>query len=187
MRARQTARESLSRRHERGGAAWAEHSRSGGSSDARPTVAARAKRAELIDDLYGLEVSPATLLAWIEEAGQMLRPAVESITQALIEAPVVHADESGLRVASCLHWLHTAASETHTWYGVHTKRGMEAIEAHGILPKRIATLVHDCWKPYWKLECVHALCNAHLLRELVFLHESTGQTWPQCMIDILIS
>lgn len=146
-----------------------------------------ARSAQLIDDLYGLAVSPATLLAWIEEAGQMLRPAVESIAQALIEAPVVHADESGLRVASCLHWLHTAASETHTWYGVHAKRGMEAIEAHGILPKRIATLVHDCWKPYWKLECVHALCNAHLLRELVFLHESTGQTWPQRMIDILIS
>jgi len=146
-----------------------------------------ARSAQLIGDLYGLEVSPATLLAWIEEASQVLQPAVESIAQALIKAPVVHADESGLRVASCLHWLHTAACEMHTWYGVHARRGMEAIEAHGMLPRRMATLVHDCWKPYWKLECVHALCNAHLLRELVFLHERTGQTWPQRMIDMLIS
>jgi len=42
-----------------------------------------------------------------------------------------------------------------------------AIEAHGILRSRIAVLVHDCWAPYWDLECVHALCNAHLLRELL--------------------
>ena len=146
-----------------------------------------ARSAQLIADLYGLEVSPATLLAWIDEAGQVLQPAVEHIAQALIAAPVVHADESGLRVASRLHCLHTAASETHTWYGVHPKRGMEAIAAHGILPKRLATLVHDCWAPYWQLECAHALCNAHLLRELVFLHESTGQTWPQRMIDVLIA
>lgn len=146
-----------------------------------------ARSAQLIDDLYGLEVSPATLLAWIDEAGHVLQPAVENIAQALINAPVVHADESGLRVASSLHWLHTAASETHTWYGVHAKRGMEAIEAHGILPKRVAVLVHDCWMPYWKLGCEHALCNAHLLRELVFLHESTGQAWPQRMIDVLIA
>jgi transposase len=146
-----------------------------------------ARSAQLIDDLYGLEVSPATLLAWIDQACQVLQPSVERIAQALIEAPVVHADESGLRVASCLHWLHAAASETHTWYGVHAKRGMEAIEAHGILPKQVAILVHDCWKPYWKLECEYALCNAHLLRELVFLHESTGQTWPQRMIDVLIA
>ncbi|SCZ84389.1 hypothetical protein NSMM_150127 [Nitrosomonas mobilis] len=58
---------------------------------------------------------------------------------------------------------------------------------HGILPRRMATLVHDCWKPYWKLECVYALCNAHLLHKLVFLHERTGQTWPQRMLDMLIS
>ena len=58
------------------------------------------------------------------------------------------------------------ATHTHTWYGVHARRGMEAIEAQGILPKRIAVLVHDCWKPYWQLDCVHALCNAHLLRRL---------------------
>ncbi len=51
-----------------------------------------------------------------------------------IHALVVHADESGLRVASCLHWLHTAASETHTWYGEHARRGMEAIECMEFYP-----------------------------------------------------
>ena len=56
---------------------------------------------------------------------------------------------------------------------------------HGILPKRIGTLVHDCWGPYWQLDCEHALCNAHLLRELTFLHETTGQRWPKHMMGLL--
>ena len=57
---------------------------------------------------------------------------------------MAHADESGMRVASRLHWLHTVASETLTWYGVHAKRGMLATAEPGLLPKRMATLVHDC-------------------------------------------
>ena len=123
-----------------------------------------APSAQLITQLFALNLSQGSVLAWINEASQRLRPAVEHIAQSLISIPVAHADESGLRVAARLHWLHTVASETLTWYGVHAKCGMDAIEAHGILRKRIATLVHDCWAPYWDLHCVHCLCNAHLLR-----------------------
>lgn len=145
------------------------------------------RAAQLIDDLHGLAVSPATLLGWVDEASDLLQPTVDQIAQGLIQAPVAHADESGLRVAGKLHWLHTVVTDTQTWYGVHPKRGMEAIDAHGILPKRIAVLVHDCWAPYWQLDCVHALCNAHLLRELTFLHETTGQAWNQRMMDLLVA
>ncbi len=145
-----------------------------------------ARSAQLITQLYALSVSPGTVFAWIGEASARLAPGVARIAQALIEVPVAHADESGLRVASRLHWLHTVASDICTWYGVHDKRGMLAIEEHGILPKRIAVLVHDCWKPYWQLDGEHALCNAHLLRELTFLRETTGQRWPKRMIDLLI-
>ena len=144
-----------------------------------------ARSAQLISQLFGLNLSPAIVLAWIDEASHRLRSAVEDIGQALITVPVAHADESGLRVAARLHWLHTVASDTLTWYGVHAKRGMAAIEEHGILRKRIAILVHDCWMPYWDLHCVHALCNAHLLRELTFVHETTGQRWAQRMIGLL--
>jgi len=123
--------------------------------------------------VYGLTVSPATVRAWMDQASVLLLPNVARIAQALVDVPVAHADESGLRLASRLHWLHTVASDTFAWYGVHAKRGMPAIAAHGILPKRVAMLVHDCWKPYWQLDCEHALCNAHLLRELTFLHETS--------------
>lgn len=144
-----------------------------------------ARSAQLITQLFGLKVSPATVLAWIAQASGLLSAQIARIAQGLIDTPVAHADESGLRVAAKLHWLHTIASEALTWYGVHAKRGMQAIAEFGFLPQRVATLVHDCWLPYWKLGCEHALCNAHLLRELTFLHETTRQRWPKRMIRLL--
>ncbi|WP_089159943.1 IS66 family transposase [Caballeronia sordidicola] len=146
-----------------------------------------ARAAQLIEDLHGIAVSPGTLVSWVGEARSALDGTAILIADHLIKAPLLHADESGLRVASKLHWLHVAASETHTWYGVHARRGMEAMQAHGILPKRLGVLVHDCWAPYWQLDCIHALCNAHLLRELVYVQEATGQVWPQRMKDFLLN
>ncbi|WP_229458913.1 IS66 family transposase, partial [Massilia glaciei] len=147
-----------------------------------------ARAAELIHDIYGLSISPGTLVAWVGEGRAALQGTANQIADNLHISALVNADESGLRVAGKLYWLHIAANETLTWYGVHAKRGMEAIEAHGILPKRIGVLVQDCWKPYWQLdESIHALCNAHLLRELVYVKEITGQAWPDAMTDLLLN
>lgn len=146
-----------------------------------------ARACELIGDLYGISISPGTLVTWVGQARTVLDDTASLIATHLHISEVLHADESGLRVASKLHWLHIAASATHTSYSVHAKRGIEGIEAHGILPKRLGVLIHDCWAPYWKIESVHALCNAHLLRELVYAKEVSKQAWPQRMSDFLIT
>jgi len=145
-----------------------------------------ARSAQLISELYGLSVSSGTVHAWGDQAARLLLPEVARIAQSLICLPVVHADESGLRVAGCLHWLHTVASDQLTWYGAHAQRGLPAFKDHGILLNLIGTAVHDCWGPYWRLLCAHGLCNAHLLRELTFQRETTRQRWPKRMIDLLI-
>ncbi len=145
-----------------------------------------ARSAQLIAELYGLSISSGTVHAWGDQASQLLLAEVTGIAQSLVALPVVCADESGLRVASHLHWLHTVASAKLTWYGVHAKRGMPAIKDHGILPNLLGTAVHDCWGPYWRLLCEHGLCNAHLLRELTFQRETTRQRWPNRMIELLI-
>jgi transposase len=145
-----------------------------------------ARSAQLISELYGLSVSSGTVHAWGDQAARLLLPEVACIAQSLIGLPVVCADESGLRVASRLHWLHTVASDQLTWYGVHAQRGLPAFKDHGILLNLMGTAVHDCWGPYWRLLCAHGLCNAHLLRELTFQRETTRQRWPKRMIDLLI-
>ena len=91
--------------------------------------------------------------------------------------PVVHLDESGLRVAGRLHWLHVACTAHLTFYGVHANRGTQAMDALGVLPHCHAWLVHDHWKPYYKYDALHALCNQHLLRELKFLAEEHHAAW----------
>lgn len=134
-----------------------------------------ARAAGLISELSGLPVSPATLLAWFGKASTALQGSAERIAQHLYHVPGLCADESGLRVAGKLHWIHLAATANLTWYGLHEKRGVDAMLAHGILPNRIGVLVHDCWAPYWKLDDgLHALCNAHLLRELTYVQQLTG-------------
>jgi transposase len=60
------------------------------------------------------------------------------------------------------------------------------MEAGGILPGFEGVAVHDCWKTYWAYECVHALCNAHLLRELTGVIERTGQEWAEGMIGLIL-
>lgn len=147
-----------------------------------------ARAAELIKDLYQLTISPATLLAWTGEASAKLQSSADLIAELLHHGDTINADESGLRVAGKLHWLHIAANEKLTWYGMHAKRGLEAMDEHGILPNYLGVLVHDCWAPYWKLDQVkHALCNAHLLRELLYAKEITGQKWPEKMSQFLLN
>jgi transposase len=146
-----------------------------------------ARTCELLHSLYGLNISPATICAWIEEAAQRVTPSVEAVKQSVQASAVVGADESGLRVDSKLQWLHTAVTDKLTWYGVHAKRGMEAFQELDVLPHCTGILVHDCFAPYWNLaDTKHSLCGAHLLRELAYEQQITGQSWAQELATTLV-
>ena len=142
------------------------------------------RTSELMDDFFGLPMAEATLLAASQEAGVRLTPTVSTIGQALQVADVAHADETGLRVAGSLHWMHVLATTLLTWVACHAKRGKQAFDALGILPGFLGTLIHDGWKSYRDLFCKHGLCNAHHLRELTYLFEDLGQVWAGRMIDL---
>jgi transposase len=146
-----------------------------------------ARCCELLRDLYGLDISPATICAWIEDAAQRVMPSVEAMKQSVQAAAVVGADESGLRVDSKLQWLHTEVTDKLTWYGVHAKRGMAAILELDVLPHCAGRLIHDCFAPYWNLDHKeHSLCGAHLLRELAYEQQVSGQSWAQELSTTLV-
>jgi transposase len=137
-------------------------------------------------DLFGQHVSEDTILNAIKNVGKQLFPFSLAIKEQLQLEPVVNGDESGVRVKSKLYWLHVLSTAALTWYGVHQKRGREALDYFAILPEFKNRLVHDCWQTYFDLHCLHALCNAHILRELVFIHEEYKQVWAKSLFDLLI-
>ena len=85
-----------------------------------------------------------------------------------------------------LHWLHTVSTRLLTWFFPHKRKGRVAKDAAGVLPKFTGIAVHDFWEAYLSYNCSHAFCNAHLLRELIFLWEELDQNWAQEMITLLL-
>lgn len=149
-----------------------------------------ARTAALMQDLYGAHLSQASIQSFAQEAALALRPTVAAIGQAVQGAGVVHADETGIRVKGKLHWLHCAVTNTLTWLAPHAKRGTLAFEALGLLAGIKGVLVHDGLVSYKGLECTHSLCNAHHIRELVYVHEQENEKiwdpWAQEMIELLL-
>ena len=145
-----------------------------------------ARTVELLTDFYGQSPSEATLLATNQQVVTQIQPTLTSIKEQLIATDVAHFDESGLRVAGKLHWLHVASTPELTFYQVDAKRGQEGMRAAAILPHFQGTAVHDHWASYLAFDhCQHAFCNAHHLRELQFMVEQYQQRWAADMAQLL--
>lgn len=143
---------------------------------------------EIMRDLFACNTfSEGTLANFSAACAQQLELADRSVRDLAAKAPVVGFDETGLRALGRLYWLHTVSTPTLTWYFAHERRGREAMDSADILPNFKGCAVHDFWSPYLKYDCDHAFCNAHLLRELVFLWEVQGQEWAKNMIDHLLA
>jgi hypothetical protein len=126
------------------------------------------------------------LVEWVQQAATALEPVEASIKAALSQAPVLHSDETGVRQAGRLAWIHVASTKQLTHYAVHPKRGAAATQDIGILPSFGGVSIHDGWKPYRShTECQHALCTIHHLRELTFLEEQYQQTWAKNLKELL--
>ncbi len=143
---------------------------------------------QMLADLFGLHLSPGTLQNMVAKAAKRLEPVVEGIKEALIISEVVHFDESGFYIGGKRHWLHSASTDTLTYYFPHSRRGRQATEAMGILPNFEGTAVHDNWPTYWHYrQSQHSLCNSHHLRELTAVVENDNQMWAERLKWLLLS
>jgi transposase len=138
-------------------------------------------------DLLGAPVSEGFATAALERAASGLADFEAVAKAALAAAPVAHFDESGARIAASLHWVHVACTDSVTWYSAHAKRGRAAMEAIGLLPAFTGVAVHDAWASYDAYGSGHALCAAHLLRDLdgVYQADPQVQMWAKAARDAL--
>jgi len=150
----------------------------------------RDRACRALSELFGCAPAPGALAAAARKASGLLAPAVAAIAARIRAAGVAHFDETGFRVAGRLAWVHSASAGDFALFTVHAKRGKEGMDAAGVLPAFAGIAVHDAWAPYDCYDAVagHALCGAHVLRELVAVTETGTDldvTWARQAIDAL--
>lgn len=134
---------------------------------------------ELMADLFGVKLAAATLARMSVTGAVRFQGFVDVVWSWIKTAAVKHLDETGFRIGGRTQWLHIATTRWLTFYRTALKRGSRW---EGLL----GVVVHDHWKPYYTLTGVlHALCNAHHLRELKALVEIDKEPWAQRMQRLL--
>jgi transposase len=148
-----------------------------------------ARTSEALSDLFGCPVSPAT----VERAGRFssgkLVGSEQRLKAAIRDSAVLGADETGLRVAGGNGWIHVTRTDGLTHFAYDTRRGRDAMNKVGILPQFKGTLVRDGYHSYASFgQCRHSLCNAHVLRDLVFVEEidPAQAVWTKPLASLLI-
>jgi transposase len=135
--------------------------------------------AALMADLFGVHLVAATIARISQDCAQRFQCFADAVRDRVAAAPVKHMDETGFRIGGKTQWLHIASTIWLTFYRVSPKRGSLLAHVTGIV-------VHDHWKPYYTLKGVlHALCNAHHLRELKALVEIEKEDWARKMQHLL--
>jgi transposase len=137
-------------------------------------------------DQMHLPVSAGSIFNFNQDAYNRLETFEEWVRNKLIRSSLIHADETGINIGSKRLWLHSASNLKYTLYYPHEKRGQIAMDEMGVLPAFQGILCHDHWKPYFSYAPLHALCNAHHLRELERALEKDGQQWAKRMQDLLL-
>jgi transposase len=134
----------------------------------------------------GIEVSVGSLAQMVAEAGGALGVFSDVVRDLLQAAPTVHFDETGARVSGRLHWVHVASSALYTLIDCHRRRGTLAMDDMGVLEAMQGIAFHDGWRSYRTYDVVHALCNAHHIRELSGVGVGWTQGWVGEMINLLV-
>jgi transposase len=135
--------------------------------------------AMLMADLFGVHLVTATIAGMSRSCAARFQSFAVAMRDHVAAAPVKHMDETGFRIGGKTQWLHIASTIWLTFYRVSPKRG-------SLMENVLGTVVHDHWKPYYTLKGVlHALCNAHHLRELKALVEIEKEDWARKMQRLL--
>ena len=131
------------------------------------------KASQILRDMTSCTLSKSTILNFLKDCSARLERPMEYLRREILEKPVAHFDETGVRVAGKLHYIHNASTADTTYQTVSAYRGRRGMDAGGILPDYRGIAVHDCLASYWTYEGIrmHGVCCAHLLRECKGLQE----------------
>jgi transposase len=141
---------------------------------------------ELIADLTGHHISRGSLANFQKQCFDSLQDYEQTIKQQLLKSPILHGDETGIRLNGKNSWMHVLSNEKISFFAHHLKRGKQAMNDIGLLEHYKGNLVHDRFSSYFSYSCQHSLCNAHILRDLIYVEEAFNATWAKQIKKLLI-
>lgn len=147
------------------------------------------RTSEAMRDLFACPLSEGTVANIVRECAAGLVETELQIKQQLRRSPVIHADETGLRIDKRLAYVHVASTQHLTHYATAPHRGHTAMDEINVLPRYRGTCVHDGLLSYSHYtQCRHALCGVHLLRELTYFAELSAETkaWAAPLKELLL-
>ena len=148
-----------------------------------------ARTRETMEDLFNCPVSPATIQRATKVCGDKLMRSEFRLKAAVRSSEVIGVDETGIRIAGRIAWVHLARTDLLTHLAAHPKRGRQAFEEIGIINRFAGVLVRDGFSSYQRYEqCRHSLCNVHLLRNLTFVaeNEPAQKVWTVPLTQLLL-
>ncbi len=145
-----------------------------------------ARASQLLQELLGVQLSAGSIASFVKTCHQQLKEIETSLRAAVVKAPVLNQDETGMHVGKDGWWVHVCSADRLTYYAAHPNRGRVALDAIGIAPQFRGTSVHDALISYQGYSSTQALCNVHHLRELTFIEEELEQAWARKMKELLL-
>ena len=143
---------------------------------------------EILSGVFNIPIATGTISNMVKRCADVLSNTVETIKQKMQVSSLGHFDETGTRVNKKLWWVHNASNCEYTYLDISPKRGFKGMEQCGVLTEFRGIAMHDCWASYWNYpDITHAVCCAHLLRELTGITENhPEQKWASAFIDLLL-
>ena len=143
---------------------------------------------EILSGVFNIPIATGTISNMVKRCASAVSGTVSKIKLKITESGLGHFDETGTRVDKKLWWVHNASNCKYTYLDLSTKRGHLGMDECDVLPNFHGIAMHDCWASYWKYKDMqHAVCCAHLLRELTGICENhPEQKWAFEFIDLLL-
>jgi transposase len=148
-----------------------------------------ARAREAMGELFGCWPSKRRLESSVAEGTGALVETELQIKRRLRRSAVLHADETGLRVGGGCYYVHVASNSRLTHYGYDAQRGARPFQRSTFCPSITARACMMGWWAYsYYTRCKHALCGAHLLRELIYFSklEEQRKRWAAPIGELLL-
>jgi len=127
--------------------------------------------------LYGLKLSPATILDLPRRASDAVLSEYNAILSRIRGASILYVDETSIHVQGETHWIWAFTTPFETFFVIRKSRGIDVLME--VLTRGFeGIIICDGWKPYSRFTNRLQRCWAHLLRESKDLAEKFEEAVP---------